>query len=496
MKRKIRAFCLLVAGCVATGTAVAVNAKGEIRILSQKVEEVRDSLRVDILFDLEQFSLGSCRTLMLYPVIEGAKSADCPPVLISGRMDYLERKRLERLNPEALEFPVVSRVIELKKGNTKYHYTCMMPYDYSWMDDAGVYLNEFVFACNGETENHTRRLVSDKISIGERLPAQRYVVKPQVCFVTPQAEAVKDRREKGEAYLDFQAGKSVILPDYKNNPGELQKIRELVSTIKDDKDITLRKIDIRGFASVEGNSAVNMRLSLARANGLKEYLRAAYLFDNRLFSVSAKGEDWDGLARLVTGSGMPDTEKLLGIISSTEGEDRKESRLKALPSYRRISAEMFPLLRRVEYTLDYSVRTFTLEEGRKLVLTRPGLLSLNEMFLVANSYEKGSEAFNWVFDIAVRLYPEDMTARINAAAISLQKGDVQTAAGYLQGLESGEAANNRGVMYLMEGNLEKAGEEFSKAREEGVEVAGHNLEELARKRADDELFERLSYKLK
>lgn len=496
MKRKIRAFCLLVAGCMAAGTSVAGNAKGKVRILSQKVEEVRDSLRVDILFDLGPLSLGSCGTLMLYPVIEGAKSADCPPVLISGRMDYLERKRLERLNPEALEAPGVSRVIELKRGNTKYHYTCMMPYDYAWMDDAGVYLNEFVFACDGETENHTRRLVSDKISIGERLPAQRYVVKPQVCFVTPRAEAVKDRQEKGEAYLDFQAGKSVILPDYKNNPRELQKIRELVSTIKDDKDITLRKIDIRGFASVEGNSAVNMRLSLARANGLKEYLRTAYLFDNGLFSVSAKGEDWDGLARLVTGSAMPDKERLLGIITSTDGEDRKEGRLKALPSYRRIATEMFPLLRRVEYTLDYSVRTFTLEEGKKLVLTRPGLLSLNEMFLVANSYEKGSEAFNRVFDIAVRLYPEDTTARINAAAISLQKGDMHTAAAYLQGLESGEAANNRGVMYLMEGNLEKAGEELNKARKEGVEAAEHNLEELARKKADDALFERLSYKSK
>ena len=37
------------------------------------------------------------------------------------------------------------------------------------------------------------------------------------------------------------------------------------------------------------------------------------------------------------------------------------------------------------------------------------------MFLVANSYDKGSDQFK-VFDIAVRLYPTDPIAQLNTAA--------------------------------------------------------------------------------
>ena len=39
------------------------------------------------------------------------------------------------------------------------------------------------------------------------------------------------------------------------------------------------------------------------------------------------------------------------------------------------------------------------------------------MYLVAQTYEEGSEDFNEVFHIAVRMYPHDPIANINAAAM-------------------------------------------------------------------------------
>jgi hypothetical protein len=38
------------------------------------------------------------------------------------------------------------------------------------------------------------------------------------------------------------------------------------------------------------------------------------------------------------------------------------------------------------------------------------------MYLVAQTYEPGSPEFNEVFDIAVRLFPDDETANLNAAS--------------------------------------------------------------------------------
>ena len=78
-------------------------------------------------------------------------------------------------------------------------------------------------------------------------------------------------------------------------------------------------------------------------------------------------------------------------------------------------------MRRSEYRIDYTVREFTVEEGREIIKTRPQQLSLSEMFAVANSYETGSKEYNDVFEIAVRMYSSDPVANLNAANISIGK---------------------------------------------------------------------------
>lgn len=491
-------LCSLLPVAIKAQQAVGPALEKQARVSFGRAVEVNDSLDIEISFDLSRLSADRCNTLYVYPGIEGQKTVYGPALVVCGSMDYIERMRRQKLNPQEVEAPDALGVVSYKKGKTNsYRYRYRLPYDYAWMDSAKVYLHQFVTDCAGEVKHRSRRLLTGQIVLGERLPARRYVVKPVFSFVTPRAEAVKDRQEKGEARLDFMPGKSNILPDYKNNPLELEKIDKVISSIKDDENIHFKGISIKGFASIDGNAATNARLSLARANSLKEYLRTTYRFGNDRLQVSAEGEDWKGFAAVVGGSMLADKDALLGIIGSDEPADRKEARLKAYKGgsyWQRMATEMFPLLRKVEYTVSYSVRTFTLEEGRKLVLTRPALLSLNEMFLVANSYGKGSEEFNRVFDIAVRLYPDDSTARINAAAISLQKGDLRAASAYLGDLMGAEACNNRGVMYLMEGKLEEAGAELRKAMELGSKEAEMNLKEVTLKQADNDLFERLAYK--
>ena len=77
------------------------------------------------------------------------------------------------------------------------------------------------------------------------------------------------------------------------------------------------------------------------------------------------------------------------------------------------------------------VRSFFIEEAKEILKTKPQQLSLQEMFLVAQTYEPGSPEFNEVFDIAVRLFPDDETANLNAACTDLQKGDLTSAEKHL-----------------------------------------------------------------
>ena len=63
--------------------------------------------------------------------------------------------------------------------------------------------------------------------------------------------------------------------------------------------------------------------------------------------------------------------------------------------------------------------------------TKPQLLSLNELFMVAQTYEVGSKDFNEVMELAVRMYPTDETANLSAAAIRRNGGDAEAAKPYL-----------------------------------------------------------------
>ena len=78
------------------------------------------------------------------------------------------------------------------------------------------------------------------------------------------------------------------------------------------------------------------------------------------------------------------------------------------------------------------VRGFSIDEAKEIINKRPQQLSLDEMFRVAQTYESGSEEFKEVFEVAVRMFPEDPTANINAAAIELQQGNWKQAERYLQ----------------------------------------------------------------
>ncbi|MGI6574257.1 MAG: hypothetical protein ACOX19_12890 [Fermentimonas sp.] len=53
------------------------------------------------------------------------------------------------------------------------------------------------------------------------------------------------------------------------------------------------------------------------------------------------------------------------------------------------------------------MRPFSVEEAKGVIRTNPRLLSLNEMFLVAQTYAPASSEFKEVFDIATRLYPDE-----------------------------------------------------------------------------------------
>ena len=94
------------------------------------------------------------------------------------------------------------------------------------------------------------------------------------------------------------------------------------------------------------------------------------------------------------------------IVTGNLHPDRKEEKLKKqFPAfYRFVLEHWFTLLRHSDYTIEYHVRPFSVEESRNVFATNPKNLSLEEMFRLALTCTPGSEAYNKIFMTAVQLF--------------------------------------------------------------------------------------------
>lgn len=87
----------------------------------------------------------------------------------------------------------------------------------------------------------------------------------------------------------------------------------------------------------------------------------------------------------------------------------------------------------------------------------PQNASLEGLYNVAMGFPRGSTEFSEILALSGRLFPKDPAACINAAGVALIRGDAKTAHIYLDDLLTDHRAyNNVALMYILDGNRDKA----------------------------------------
>ena len=294
---------------------------------------------------------------------------------------------------------------------------------------------------------------------------------PSLPLIMPDPEEDKLRKIQGHAFLDFPVNETVIYPDYRKNPDELDKINRSVDSALFDKSVMVTKITLHGYASPESPYSNNTRLAKGRTEALKNYLIRKYNFDNNVFKTEYTPEDWENLTGFLTDLNtrrvkgdfwydnkayeetpeIPEVlavhrDELLRVIGRNMDPDAKEELLKRVGGgepYRWLLEHVYPGLRHTDYIIEYRIRPFSVEKGRRLIYTHPEGLSLAEMYNVAMSYEEGSE--NWLdaLLIAVKRYPDSETANLNAACGCVMTKRLKDAKMYLQ-----KAGNTMAAQYV------------------------------------------------
>lgn len=444
----------LLASCVSvwgqSSVSAAVAETGEacgMPVAGASMQRSEGLMKVDLDLGLGAFDLAGDRAAVFTPVIKnGADSLELPSVGLYSRTRWFQYLRAGE-QPLGGEKETTIRWSERPGAMS---YSEIIPYA-EWMNGAELYLRRRDYGCC-----HTLLDESAAALTGYR---EVYYM-PVFRYVTPVSEAEKSRSLSGRAYIDFPVNRTEIYPEYRNNPVELRKIIATIDSVRNDSDITVKSITIKGYASPEGSYANNVRLAKGRTATLKEYVQNMYRFAPDFIATDYEPEDWEGLREYVAGSDIANREEILAIIDGSLEPDPKNAKIqKDFPvQYAFLLKEVYPGLRHSDYRIEYTIRSFTdVEELRATMAAAPQKLSLNEMFLLAQSYEPGSESYNDVFETAVRMFPENETANLNAANAAMQRGDFRSAERYLaKAGDSAETTYAKGVLAALQQNYDKA----------------------------------------
>lgn len=453
--------------------------KNQVRVEKESItrsDDNRLTINLDIILQ-ENLQIASNNAATLTPFLEADGNTKLlPSIVVYGR----KRNIVNQRNRKSLEntYTVIRRQ---RKKEQKISYLVQMPFE-AWMRTAQMKLNVDLCGCCDILEENSGELIT-------QLDIAPPKLQPSIAYITPKAEGIKHRAVEGSAFLDFPVNKYIIYPEYRRNTTELAKIRATIDAVRNDNNTTLTGINIHGYASPEGGYANNARLARERTQALVDYVTSYYHFDRNLIVSESTPEDWEGFRKFIVASSLDKKDEILRLMDEKEMDpDKKEHTIALLagsPGYRYILDECYPALRHSDYTVHYTVRGFNLEESKEMIHKRPQLLSLQEIYQVAQSYEPGSEEYNHAFLVAATMFPDDPIANLNAATMEIRKGgDTTDAKKYLAKADqkAPETLNNLGIIAMLEGDLEQAESYFKAAREAGLTTqAEANLKELKKR---------------
>lgn len=451
--------------------AAADNYNGRVAFTQTTPKVAKDSIRFGVNVVLDQVALGSRTLLTLTPKLvseDGTQTYSFSPVSVGGRNRQIMWKRHNIAGTQ----PVYH-----KNGTAQTVSLALAAPNVSWVKKARLVVDEQVQGCAGCEQGEMR------YNLLSRLVKEEYRPKFTTVFVTPKPEPVKTRSDRFIARFNFRVNRSELLPELGNNRVEFARVDSVAKAILLNTDVKVKNVSIDGYASPEGTDAANLKLSQNRALSFADYLRRTYKLSRGVLNGVGHGSDWEGLRNsVIADANVPNKQGVLDVLAAAGNNEMRKTNLRKLDAgqpYAYLLANHYPPLRRTEYQFTYTVRDFNLEEAIQRIYSNPSLLSLNEMYLVANHYAAGSVERRNALETAQRVYPNAPESRFNALAYRMAQGEQVNEEQFLVNYTaSPEKWNNLGVYYGLRKDYARAKECFSRAG--NLPAAQANLAELAK----------------
>lgn len=410
--------------------SLSTYSQGVARLGVKKLKKENDSLVINYRLEISKKMIETGQKLQIKPMIQAGDSIFVlPQITVMGKNKQKVFSRFDKKNIRQF-IPANNERDTIINYNIKTAYT-------PWMDSASLVLMQEVQNYRGKNILTVYEYKSSILAVSPRNNKIDFIPS----FILPQ---VAERHQNIKSVLNFEHGHSVISPIYMNNHHELDYLHEEISKLKKNPQIVLETIYIVGYASPDGNYFNNAYIAQKRALALKAHLISLFDLDDSVFKVSIVPEDWDGLIEIVKKKEISGKDDILNIITSENiGYERNRKLLKFSNGdiYHKHLSDILPSLRRVECLIHYALRNNLADEKYS--------------------------------------FSEDSIANNNAAAVMIRRSKIDEAKIFLDKAGNTSAAlNNRGIISILEGDINQAEDYFIKAGLLDNKEAVYNLKQL------------------
>lgn len=249
---------------------------------------------------------------------------------------------------------------------------------------------------------------------------------------------------------------------------EIKAFEQFLKDVEKDQRRTLKSNDIIAYASPDGPTALNTKLSDNRAKTAtqafeKSISKKVNVKDADL-NVSQVAEDWEGFQELVAQSNIPDKELILRVLSMYSDPAVREREIKNMSSvYRTLSDKILPELRRARFIANVDYQNWTDEELLQMIDNNLEDLD-EEALLYSATLVKTDAQKEKLYKKAADKYSSSRACN-NLAALYLKQGKTDQARTALNKMSEKSASyyNNLGVAELQSKNYGAAAQNFAKS---------------------------------
>lgn len=275
-----------------------------------------------------------------------------------------------------------------------------------------------------------------------------------------------------ESEIVFQINNASV----RSNELSKQSMKDMKSFAKNtekDTTITLKGVEIVGYASPDGPEDNNENLAKNRQAAAEKALKGSV---KGTFSSTYMAEDWDGFRQLMESSSIQDKDAILNVLSQYSDPVVREAEIKKLGVvYQEIADKILPQLRRSKIVVS-AEKVGKSDE----VLIQAGLgksdvkLTEDEYLFAATIAENANDA-EAILKNGATAYSNSWKIVNNLGCQQMEEGkldDAQASFARADELSDGDKAvkNNMGVVAVKQGDLAKGYEYFEVAQGAGSEV--------------------------